>query len=36
MPEHKPVPDKKPEGTVVGSGERAAGKDFSQFSQQEI
>ena len=36
MPEHKPVPDKKPEGTVVGSGERAAGKDFSQFSQQEV
>jgi hypothetical protein len=35
MPEHKPVPAKKPEGTVVGSGERAAGKDHSQFSQQE-
>ena len=35
MPEHKPVPAAKPEGTVVGSGERAAGKDHSQFSQQE-
>ena len=35
MPEHKPVPDKKPEGTVVGSNERAAGKDHSTFSQGE-
>jgi hypothetical protein len=34
-PEHKPVPVKKPEGTVVGSGDRAAGKDYSQFSQGE-
>ena len=39
-PEGQPIPEgkapaKKPEGTVVGSGERAAGKDHSQFSQQE-